>query len=41
MGREVLRVDNVSMKFNLSKEKIDSIKNVSVTSVSLPIFLEE
>ncbi len=26
MAKEVLRVDNVSMRFNLSKEKIDSIK---------------
>lgn len=26
MGKEVLRVDNVSMKFNLSSEKVDSIK---------------
>ncbi|MBO5524852.1 MAG: ABC transporter ATP-binding protein [Roseburia sp.] len=26
MGKEVLKVDNVSMKFNLSSEKVDSVK---------------
>ena len=26
MAKEVLRVDNVSMRFNLSKEKLDSLK---------------
>lgn len=26
MGKEILKVDNVSMKFNLSSEKVDSIK---------------
>ena len=26
MGKEIIKVDNVSMKFNLSQEKVDSIK---------------
>lgn len=26
MGKEIVKVDNVSMKFNLSQEKVDSIK---------------
>lgn len=41
MGREVLRVDNVSMKFNLSKEKIDSIKEYIIKFVKGQVKYQE
>lgn len=41
MGREVLRVDNVSMKFNLSKEKIDSIKEYMIKFIKGQVKYQE
>ena len=36
MEKPAVVVDNVSMKFNLSKEKVDSLKAVSYTHLTLP-----
>ena len=33
MGKEALIVDNVSMKFNLSSEKVDNIKEYIIKSI--------
>lgn len=41
MGREVLRVENVSMKFNLSKEKIDSIKEYVIKFIKGQVKYQE
>ena len=41
MGREVLRVENVSMKFNLSKEKIDSIKEYIIKFIKGQVKYQE
>lgn len=41
MGKEVLRVDNVSMRFNLSKEKIDSIKEYVIKMIKGQIKYQE
>ena len=41
MSREVLRVDNVSMKFNLSKEKIDSIKEYFIKRIKGQVKYQE
>ena len=41
MGKEVLRVDNVSMKFNLSSEKVDSIKEYFIKLVRREIHHDE
>lgn len=41
MGKEVLRVDNVSMKFNLSSEKVDSIKEYFIKLVRKEIHHDE
>lgn len=41
MGKEVLRVDNVSMRFNLSKEKIDSIKEYVIKFIKGQVKYQE
>ena len=41
MGREVLRVENVSMRFNLSKEKIDSIKEYIIKFIKGQVKYQE
>ncbi|MBQ4068015.1 MAG: ABC transporter ATP-binding protein [Lachnospiraceae bacterium] len=41
MGKEVLRVENVSMRFNLSKEKIDSIKEYVIKFIKGQIKYQE
>jgi len=41
MGKEVLRVENVSMKFNLSKEKIDSIKEYIIKFIKGQVKYQE
>lgn len=41
MGKEVLRVENVSMRFNLSKEKIDSIKEYVIKLIKGQIKYQE
>ena len=33
MGKEIIRVDHVGMKFNLSKEKVDSLKDYIIKSL--------
>ena len=33
MGKEALIVDDVSMKFNLSSEKVDNIKEYIIKSI--------
>lgn len=41
MGKEILRVDNVSMRFNLSKEKIDSIKEYVIKMIKGQVKYQE
>ncbi len=41
MGKEVLKVDNVSMKFNLSSEKIDSLKEYFIKALKHQISYDE
>lgn len=41
MGKEALRVDNVSMKFNLSSEKVDSIKEYFIKFLRKEIHHDE
>lgn len=41
MGKEVLIVDNVSMKFNLSSEKVDNIKEYIIKSIKHQISYDE
>ena len=41
MGKEALIVDNVSMKFNLSSEKVDNIKEYIIKSVKHQISYDE
>lgn len=41
MAKEVLRVENVSMKFNLSSEKLDSIKEYFIKLVKRQIKYDE
>ncbi|MGN0395672.1 MAG: ABC transporter ATP-binding protein [Coprococcus sp.] len=41
MGKEVLKVDNVSMKFNLSSEKIDSLKEYFIKAIKHQISYDE
>ena len=37
MGKEALIVDDVSMKFNLSSEKVDNIKEYIIKSIKRQI----
>ena len=41
MGKEVLKVDDVSMKFNLSSEKVDSIKEYFIKLVKREMKYDE
>lgn len=41
MGKEMIKVDHVSMKFNLSQEKIDSIKEYFIKFVKREIKYDE
>lgn len=41
MGKEVLKVENVSMKFNLSSEKVDSIKEYFIKFLRREIKYDE
>ena len=41
MGKEALIVDNVSMKFNLSSEKVDNIKEYIIKSIKHQISYDE
>lgn len=41
MGKEILQVDHVSMRFNLSKEKIDSIKEYVIKLIKGQIKYQE
>ena len=41
MGKEVVKVDHVGMKFNLSQEKIDSIKEYFIKFVKREIKYDE
>ena len=41
MGKEALVVDDVSMKFNLSSEKVDSIKEYIIKSIKREISYDE
>lgn len=41
MGKEVIRVENVSMKFNLSSEKVDSIKEYFIKFIKREIQYDE
>lgn len=41
MGKEMIKVDHVSMKFNLSQEKIDSIKECFIKFVKREIKYDE
>ena len=41
MGKEALIVDNVSMKFNLSSEKVDNIKEYMIKSIKHQISYDE
>ena len=41
MGKEALIVDNVSMKFNLSSEKVDNIKEYIIKSIKHQICYDE
>lgn len=41
MGNEILRVEDVSMRFNLSKEKIDSIKEYAIKFIKGQIKYQE
>lgn len=41
MGKEVLRVDNVSVKFNLSKEKFDTLKEYVIKMMKRQIKFQE
>ena len=41
MGKEALIVDNVSMKFNLSSEKVDNIKEYIIKSIKHQIRYDE
>lgn len=41
MSKEVLKVNNVSMKFNLSKEKTDSLKDYIIKSIKKEIKYNE
>lgn len=41
MGKEVLKVENVSMKFNLSSEKVDSIKEYFIKFLRREIQYDE
>ena len=41
MGKKVLKVNNVSMKFNLSTEKVDSVKEYFIKLVKREIKHDE
>lgn len=41
MGKEILKVENVSMKFNLSSEKVDSIKEYFIKFIKKEIKYDE
>ena len=41
MAKLALKVDNVSMKFNLSKEKVDSLKEFVIKSIKRQIMYDE
>ena len=41
MGKEALIVDNVSMKFNLSSEKVDNIKEYIIKTIKHQISYDE
>lgn len=41
MSKEILKVDNVSIKFNLSSEKVDSIKEYIIKSLKHQISYDE
>ena len=41
MGKEALIVDDVSMKFNLSSEKVDNIKEYIIKSIKRQISYDE
>ena len=36
MEDAIIKVDHVSMRFNLAREKVDSLKAVSYTHLTLP-----